>query len=71
MPIPRIRVLMIPSVIMLLKGIKAGRVADTVRRCETIFASDKDGIVTLDELTRHTGRPASRILKDLEIAFKR
>ena len=69
--IPVYIVLMIPSVIMLLRGIKAGRVADTVRRCESIFASDKDGIVTLDELTRHTGRPASRILKDLETAFSK
>ena len=61
----------IPSVFLLWRGILAGRIADTASRYETIFAADRDGVVTIEELKRFTGKSQEKIIKELKAAFGR
>ena len=51
-------------------GIRANYKLNLIHRYSVIFDADRDGYVHLDELVQHTGRPASKILKELEFIFK-
>lgn len=68
--IPVYLVFLIPSLMILYRGYDAGRQIGAARRYESIFAADKDGIVTADELVRQTGKSPSRISKELERLFQ-
>ena len=63
-------VFLIPSILILYRGYSIGRQIGTARRYESIFAADKDGIVTLQELTRQTGISEERIFSELEKLFR-
>ncbi len=54
-----------------LLGIRKGRLTDTARRYETIFASDRDGVVTLEELATQTGKNGKKVFAELENFFVR
>ena len=69
--VPLYFLMMIPGLLLLWRGIVNGSLASAARRFETIFSMDTDGFVTIDELTRITGRPADKILKDLEAVFRK
>ena len=58
--------LLIPSVLLLYKGIKAGAMTDLANRYNSIFECDRDGVVTISELTKQTGKATSKILSELE-----
>ena len=64
-------VMEVPFVLMFLAGLRNGRRAGLVRRYNLIFMCDMDGIVTLDELSRQMGKPAEKILSQLEWLFQR
>ena len=57
---------LIPSVILLYRGIKIGRLTGVARRYNTIFAHDRDGIVTVRELSEQTGQDEKKIFAELE-----
>lgn len=61
----------IPSVFLLLHGVRLGGSIDAARRYDSIFTADSDGFVTMAELQRQTGRSADAILKDLEKLFRK
>lgn len=58
--------LLIPSVLLLYKGMKAGVLAELANRYNSIFECDRDGVVTISELTKQTGKATSKILSELE-----
>lgn len=58
--------LLIPSVLLLYKGIKAGALTDLANRYNSIFECDRDGIVTIAELGKQTGKANANILSELE-----
>lgn len=58
--------LLIPSVLLLYKGIKAGVLTDLANRYNSIFECDRDGIVTIVELGKQTGKANANILSELE-----
>ncbi len=63
--------LMFLFAIPLLLGIRKGRLTDTARRYETIFASDRDGVVTLEELATQTGKNGKKVFAELEKLFRK
>lgn len=58
--------LLIPSVLLLYKGMKAGALTELANRYNSIFECDRDGVVTISELTKQTGKASSKILSELE-----
>lgn len=58
--------LLIPSVLLLYKGMKDGALTDLANRYNSIFECDRDGIVTISELTKQMGKATSKILSELE-----
>lgn len=58
--------LLIPSVLLLYQGMKAGSLTDLANRYNSIFECDRDGVVTISELTKQTGKATSKILSELE-----
>ena len=58
--------LLIPSALLLYKGMKAGVLTELANRYNSIFECDRDGVVTISELTKQTGKAASKILSELE-----
>ena len=58
--------LLIPSALLLYKGMKAGVLTELANRYNSIFECDRDGVVTISELTKQTGRATSKILSELE-----
>ena len=58
--------LLIPSVLLLYKGMKDGALTDLANRYNSIFECDRDGVVTISELTKQTGKATAQILSELE-----
>lgn len=63
-------ILLIPSVLLLLLGIRAGRDIALARRYNGIFAADRDGVVHASELTGAAGKPEAHLSKELERLFR-
>lgn len=57
-------------VLMLLAGLRYERKLSLVRRYNQIFMCDKDGVVTMAELSRQMGKPEEKILSELKWLFK-
>ena len=68
--IPVYLVFLVPSLLLLWRGVQAGRMTEAARRYETIFAADRDGVVTLAELTQQMGQPAEKVFAQLERLFR-
>ena len=62
-------VMVIPSGLLLLNGIKNGRMAARAYRYNSIFMCDIDGTVTIDELAKQSGKPPFKVLSELEKLF--
>ena len=58
--------LLIPSVLLLYKGMKDGALTDLANRYNSIFECDRDGVVTISELTKQMGKATPKILSELE-----
>ena len=58
--------LLIPSVLLLYQGMKAGVLTDLANRYNSIFECDRDGIVAIAELVKQTGKANANILSELE-----
>ncbi len=69
--VPLYLVLMIPGLLLLWSGYRCGRLDEAARRYETIFDTDRDGFVTLEELTRQTNRDGDKIFSELEVLFRK
>ena len=63
--------LLIPSAIILYKGIKIGKEIELAYRYDSIFSGDKNGIVTTDELKNLTGKSLKQIIDELENLFNK
>ena len=64
-------IMLIPSVLLVLCGIKNARRAGIARRYDLIFMCDYDGTVTIEELARQTGKPSFKVLSELEWLFRK
>lgn len=60
----------VPFVLMFLAGLRYGRRIGLVRRYNLIFMCDTNGVVTMDELSKQMGKPAEKILSQLEWLFQ-
>lgn len=59
-------ILLIPSILLLYKGIKARALTGLANRYNSIFECDRDGVVTISELKKQTGKENAAILSELE-----
>ena len=64
-------VMIVPSALLLLNGIKNGRMAGLAYRYNSIFMCDTDGTVTIDELAKQSGKPPFKVLSELEKLFQK
>lgn len=62
-------VMLVPSALMLINGIKNGIRANLARRYDSIFMCDQDGTVTINELSKQAGKPSYKVLSELEWLF--
>lgn len=64
-------VMIVPSALLLLNGIKNGRVAARAYRYNSIFMCDVDGTVTINELANQSGKPPFKVISELEKLFEK
>ena len=64
-------VMIVPSALLLLNGIKNGRMAARAYRYNSIFMCDVDGTVTINELAKQSGKPPFKVLSELEKLFEK
>ena len=62
---------LIPSVLLLVLGLKAGALIKLANRYNSIFECDRDGVVTISELTKQTGKENFKILSELELLIEK
>lgn len=62
-------VMLVPSALMLINGIKNGIRANLARRYDSIFMCDQDGTVTINELSKQAGKPPYKVISELEWLF--
>ena len=62
-------VMIVPSALLLLNGIKNGRMAARAYRYNSIFMCDVDGTVTINELANQSGKPPFKVISELEKLF--
>ena len=64
-------VMIVPSGLLLLNGIKNGKNAGRAYRYNAIFMCDVDGTVTIEELAKQSGKPPYKVLSELEKLFEK
>lgn len=64
-------VMLVPSALLLINGIKNGRMAARAYRYNSIFMCDIDGTVTIEELARQAGKMPFKVLSELEKLFEK
>ena len=64
-------VMIVPSGLLLLNGIKNGRMAARAYRYNSIFMCDADGTVTIEEIAKQSGKPSFKALAELEKLFEK
>lgn len=64
-------VMIVPSALLLLNGIKNGRMAARAYRYNSIFMCDVDGTVTINELVNQSGKPPFKVISELEKLFEK
>ena len=62
-------VMLVPSALMFINGIKNGIRANLARRYDSIFMCDQDGTVTIEEISKQMGKPSYKALSELEWFF--
>ena len=64
-------VFLVLSALILWRGVQAGRHMQLARRYQAIFAEDRDGMLSVEELVSQTGKSGQQIAKELEMLFRR
>ena len=64
-------VMVVPSALLLLNGIKNGRRAGLAYRYNSIFMCDADGTVTIEEIAKQSGKQSFKALAELEKLFEK
>ena len=64
-------IFLIPAALLLWKGIQAATDIKLARRYHGIFQADQNGIVTVDELVKQSGKASGKVAKELEGLFRR
>lgn len=64
-------VMIVPSALLLLNGIKNGRMAARAYRYNSIFMCDVDGTVTINEIANQSGKPPFKVISELEKLFEK
>lgn len=64
-------VMLIPSALLFINGMRNGRRAGLAQRYDSIFMCDIDGTVTIGELARQAGKPPFKVLSELEWLFRK
>ena len=64
-------VMIVPSGLLLLNGIKNGRMAARAYRYNSIFMCDADGTVTIEEIAKQSGKQSFKALAELEKLFEK
>ena len=62
-------IILVPGLFLLWSGFRCGKLNDSARRYATIFETDRDGVVTMEELTIQTNKNANKIISELEVLF--
>lgn len=60
-----------PSLLMLCSGIRTGKIKDLADCYNNIFECDEDGVVTIDELKRQTGKQEHEIVSEIDMLLKK
>ena len=63
-------IILLIFLLIFLLGIKNNKKLGTVRRYNSIFMCDADGTVTIDEISKQTGKPPHQILSELDKLFQ-
>ena len=63
--------LLIPSVLLLYKGMKDGALTDLANRYNSIFECDRDGVVTISALTKQMGKAPLKFSRSWNGCLKR
>ena len=63
-------VLLLPGLYLLWRSYENSKLLGQANRYGTLFASDRNGTVTIDELTRQTGLASGKVLAQLERLFR-
>ena len=64
-------ILLLPFLYMFWCGLKTGFLIEAARRYETVFGSDRDGLVTVEELSTMFGKPGYKLMRELDRIFRR
>ncbi len=62
-------IFLVPGLALLWSGFRCGKFNDLARRYETIFETDRDGVVMMEELTIQTNKDADKIFSELQVLF--
>ena len=63
--------ILIPSVLLLVLGLRAGRNRELARRYDGVFQRAASGLVEMSELMDQTGKSSGQVLKELELLFRK
>lgn len=64
-------VMLVPSVLLFINGIKNGRKADIAFRYDSIFMCDIDGVLKINDIAKQIGKPHFKVLSELEWLFEK
>ncbi|MBO4910092.1 MAG: hypothetical protein J5476_12515 [Lachnospiraceae bacterium] len=64
-------ILLLPFAYLFWCGINTGILIESARRYETVFGGDRDGFVTVEELSTMFGKPGYKLMAELEKLFRR
>ena len=69
--LPTYAVCILPGLLLIWRGFVISRQMDMATRFDSVFACDRDGYVTLGELTKQTGKGEQETLNLLETLFQK
>jgi len=64
-------VMMLPGLFLLWNGYRIGQLIGKAKRYESIFAADRDGTLTVEELSNQMGMNPLKIFAELEVLFRK
>ena len=69
--IPVYIIFLIPSLCLLICGIRTGMLLNAARRYEMIFGFDDEGIISVEELSIQMGKPGYKTFRELKKVLER